>query len=287
MAIYSNTLTGLIQKTSRVYLKDFWAGTATSSGSTTTIVDNTRFEEDDYFNSLPYCEIYIEGSTRRVTDFDSTTGTITFTPALPAATETGDAYEIHSRYKRAEIKDALNMAIEQVAEEALFWEADSTGVVLEEGVYEYDLPAKFMFIWRVTMANSDGEFYDPQIPANQYFVVPGSTPKLKFYSSNSALQPDGFSYTQNIFGVLANRALLIEGLVSPATLSSDTDTCPVSPNFLCMQAAAYLTAAAAMEGKNDADSLMTYSKILQARADIERQKTILMDKPMNLKRVRE
>lgn len=286
MAIYSNTLSQLVEKTARLFLKDFWSGTATSAGSTTTIIDSARFEEEDFFNSLPYAEIYVNSSTRKITDFANSTGTITFSPALSASTEVGDTYSVHSRYKRAEIVDAINMAIEEVAEEALFWDTNET-VELVTSTYQYDLPTDFMYIWRVTMAGADGTFYDPSIPQNQYYIIPGGTPKLAFYATNSNLQPSDWSYTQNTFGIVDGRALRIEGLVSPDTLSLDTDVCPISPNFLGLQAAAYLTAAAAMEGKNDSEALMAYSKILQSRADIERQKTILMDKPMNLKRVRE
>lgn len=70
-------------------------GTA-DSGSTTTLVDATRTEANDYFNGL-FVEVtdatngYREQT--RITDFDHTTGTLTF-GALSFAVAAGDTYKI-------------------------------------------------------------------------------------------------------------------------------------------------------------------------------------------------
>lgn len=89
---------------------------AATGGSTTTVVDSklSRFA-DDYFNGL---QVYIKaaggaapaGETAWVTDFVSSTGTLTISPALTAAVESGDTYQIYFRVTKDDIDEVLNTA---------------------------------------------------------------------------------------------------------------------------------------------------------------------------------
>ena len=91
----------------------FFEGTATG-GSTTTIVDTslTRFA-DDYFIGQSVYILYAGGATPALeesycTDFVSSTGTITVSPAFTAAVESGDTYQLYKNVTVDEINYCLN-----------------------------------------------------------------------------------------------------------------------------------------------------------------------------------
>lgn len=69
------------------------------SGATTTIVDSNRAEDDDHWNG-GQLEIYQSQKVyiRKITDYVQSTGTITFTPAMPSAITT-EEYTIRQSYQ--------------------------------------------------------------------------------------------------------------------------------------------------------------------------------------------
>lgn len=86
----------------------------TGAGSTTTIVDSALARFDDDFLNDYYFRITEAGhgaiyQVRRATDFVSSTGTVTVSPAFGATTGSGMDYEIH-RYDPAEKFTALDEA---------------------------------------------------------------------------------------------------------------------------------------------------------------------------------
>lgn len=90
-----------------------WTGAATGSGSTTTLPD-TRLSRyaDDHFIGVQ-CWVKWKASSAAgysafVTDFVSSTGLLTFTPAMGAAVASGDAYELFRYVTKDDIEDALN-----------------------------------------------------------------------------------------------------------------------------------------------------------------------------------
>lgn len=88
-------------------------GKATANGTTTTLVDTrlSRFSNDFFVGAqvwVKYKSTSATGYTAYVTDFVSATGTLTFAPALEAATATDDAYAIFRFVTKEEIEDALN-----------------------------------------------------------------------------------------------------------------------------------------------------------------------------------
>ena len=72
-------------------------GTA-DSGSTTTTVDSERTEADDYWNNayILFTSGPNDGLSRRITDFNATTDTITH-EAFPSAVAEGDTYLLSAR----------------------------------------------------------------------------------------------------------------------------------------------------------------------------------------------
>lgn len=289
MAIYNNTLDDLVITTGRLYLHDLWSGTTTGAGSTTTLVDaNNRVEDDDYFQNLN-AQLYIRsgtyaGSTRRITDFANSTGTVTFAPALAGAPGSSVTYSIHARYSRAEIVNAINQAIESIAEDSLFFTNDSTSVTLDEDTYEYDIPASFMYIYRLVMADADGDFTNPEVPPDAYYVRPSSSPKLVFRKKSTEYDVSGWEFG-GLWSPTDSRALLIEGLASPAKLAADTDACPIDPNYICAYAASLLHKSRV--GISDGVDHLAQSRLWEEEAKKSRALVVATRLPANARRVRE
>jgi len=163
-------------------------------------------------------------------------------------------------------------------------------IPLVAGTYEYDLPASFMFIYRVTMADSDGNFDTiSPVPHDQYGVIHAATPKLQFKHFPSEMQHSDHYYSEYWIdaNLTADRKLRVEGLASPATLTADTDTCPISPAFIVFQAAALLHGSRIEQPEGTYDAHRAQSDKWQERADIERARIVSTQLPPNSKRVRE
>jgi len=280
MPLYKNTLSTLVQRTCRVHLRDWLAGSATSSSTaTTTLADATnRNEKDDYFNNLPQAEIYIYettdgaapiGERRDISDFANTGGIITVSDAFSALITSGDKYSIHTDYPRADIVSAINSAVDDAAQLSLV-EASDTSLVLVAGVNQYIIPEDFIYIYRITMADANGDFYGDPIPADQYNIVRAlPQPRIHFRYQPVELQSSGHYYGANwVNGEFSTgRSLLIEGYKKQATLVNDTDYCYISPTYVCAQAAAYLHAVRIERNDVDTDVHATQYSVQQKMAD--------------------
>lgn len=113
------------------------SGAATSLGSTTTLVDAGRREQDDYYN---YGTLFLPATsaTKLVTDFVQTTGTITFSAALSSAVASGTRYSVTNVGKEMLIQ-AVNAALNYMGEytvidETLDVTANTTEYTLPSGV---------------------------------------------------------------------------------------------------------------------------------------------------------
>lgn len=298
MAIYSNSLAQLIEWTLKTVLHDWKGGTATG-GTTATVVDTAREDEDDdYFqNTTPVSKVYIItttdtaapiGERRRCTDFVSSGGTITVSPVFSATVSAGDTYAITSEYEWAEVKDAINLAIEMVAEEALFYVQDESTITLSSATYEYAMPTSFMYLYRVSMADANGNYPDP-IPPDQYKVIKSSTPYLHLYRFPTEAQHKDIYYGA-LFAdndIVDSRTLRLEGLSTPDKLSADTDTSPINPNYLVYQAGALLHLGRISHATDAYDYHRVQMDVCQKRADIERARVVSTQLPPNSKKCRE
>lgn len=292
MAIYSKTLDELVEMTCRL-VNDWVEGTATG-GSATTVADTSRLEEDDYFNSKGGYVYFrtgtYAGSWRKITAFVQSGGVNTFAPAVGGDIVAGDNYAILAEFSWADVVSKINLAIDMVAEEALVWAIDETSITLVDDQFEYSLPTTFMFIHRLTMADSNGNFYGSPIPPDHYKIIHGAgTPKIHFYEFPKDAQYDGHWYGALWAGsdFTAGRALRIEGLGAPAILPTDTSTCAISPAYVTFQAAALLHASRIRRPDNEPDDHRVQAEVWQARADIARVKVVSTQLPPNSKRVRE
>lgn len=298
MAIYSITLDGLVERTCKLCLHDWWEGTATSGAVGSVMDTNNRNEADDFFNNLPHAEIYIrtttdgeapQGERRDISGFAQNPGAVSVLDNFTVAPEVGDTYSIHSEFPRAEVTEAINMAIDMVAEEALVWMVDETTIdALVAKQYEYNLPTSMMWLFKVTMEDADGNFEDVDpIPSDQYHILHAPTPALKLDLFPTGQKHEGH-YHGNFWAesnLIADRALRLEGLASPAILSSDTAVCPISPAYITFQAAAILFGSR-ISGI-DPDAYAARANYWQKRADIERAKVVRVQLPAGAKRIRE
>lgn len=292
MAIFNLTLDNLIERLCRLYLKDWVEGTVTGTPASSYINDTTnRFEADDHFNDM---ELYMRtggsaaGDSRIIKDFVKTGAKIEVKSNFSATPTAADTYAILDDYRWAELKAAINQAIEMVAEEALVWVEDETSVTLAASTYEYDIPTTFLYITRITMADSDGNFYDAPIPANQYKVIHTPTAQLHFIRKYDSYQHDANFYYGDFWAnsqFTAGRKLRIEGLGAPAALSTDASYCSINPEYVCRQAAALLHSSRIQS--NDPDWHSKQFEINQARADIERARVVSMPLPPDAVRVME
>jgi len=115
------------------------SGTSTATGSTTTLVDATRLKQaDDVWNGS-YLYLTSAGSIRLINDFASSSGTLTWLPALGSASGSGTTYEIHTGFTADQIHDAINSAIEDGFPEFFEVTTDET-TALTQDTLEYTLP---------------------------------------------------------------------------------------------------------------------------------------------------
>ena len=248
MSFYEHTLDELVERLCRLVLDEWYGGTTTSAGTTTTAVDNKRAEQADFFNDQ-HAYIYFRsgaaaGEEGKVSDWVlGSTYTFTYAPASSAAPGTGALYSVHMEFRRFKIKEAINTAIDMAAKSALFFHRDESTIQLQTGLYSYPVPEGFTHIHKLTMADSDGRFQDESpIPPGQYRIVKGTEPRILFQTFPEDARFEGHTYgnfwREN--DLSDGRYLRVEGLIRQGKLESDQDICRINPAFIIYQAAALL-----------------------------------------------
>ena len=287
---YEETLATLVEAVCRK-VGDWVGGTATG-GSATTCVDTVdRLEVNDYWNDRGSW-IYMRsgasyGKYRKVTNFDSGTSTITF-GTMTTSVASGDLYSLHTEFHRHDVVAAINDAIRIVYDESMVWRYDEDSITLVSDVYEYAIPSGFLYITRLTMADSGGSFDDMSyISSDEYHIVKGSAPKIKFIQMPVRLQTTDHYYGELFANadLTGGRKVRLEGLARPALLDEDSDVCQVNPAFVVFQAAALLHMSKIRRPANEPDDHRTQYELCQKRADVERSRTTQVQIPMNAKKV--
>ena len=296
--LFNNTLADLIEMTARLY--GDWKSGVADGGSTSTVVDDEREEADDYFqNTTPVSKIRIvsttdgaapQGETRTVYDYVFATGliTVTSTKLFTGAVDTNDTYAILSELEWDEVKWAINTAIDMVAKDALEWAIDETTMVAQSDTYEYVLPTNFIYLVRVSQANSDGIF-PYSVPPDQYRVLRSAIPRIKFLTMPIDEQHQGVYYsdlwvTQSLSD---GKVFRLEGLARPAKLDKDADTTSVSPSYLMFQAAALLHRKKIADPRYDSAYHKARAEQCEQLANIERARIESVALPPNSKKVRD
>jgi len=293
MSIYSNKLSDLVERVCRVALHDWKSGTCTG-GTTSTFIDTNRGEGDDYFNSTtPVSRVRIVtttdslapiGEERNITDWVNSTTTGTVGVNFTVAPASGDTYAILSEFTWEEVRQAINLSIDKVAEIAMTWKVDTSSITTADDTYEYNLPTSFMYLYRVTQADANGAFDDQEpIPNDQWIIVHTSTPKLRLLRLSTEGEAEGH-YIGDLWAdqfFTASRALRLEGMATPALLTADTDLCSLSPDYIVWQAGAVLHASRSGQFHQD------QAKYCQQQADKERVLVVPTRPPLGSKRIRE
>lgn len=131
----------------------YWRSQATG-GSTTTLIDSRLVAyADDYWNGTSLYIADADGAPPQydaatVVDFVSATATLSLTPALGAAVEAGDTYELFQRVTVEQIHDAIaRVAAGNEAVKPLTVSAATVSYSLEEveGLYRAD---QVVTVWR-------------------------------------------------------------------------------------------------------------------------------------------
>ena len=154
MAIYSTTRIVVRHRLSQL-MHDFLLGTVSSAASGSFVCALTGWERpDDHFNK--WLEVYDysgtgAGTSGKPTNWVNSTHTLTF---LPAATLTADdLVEMHRLFTVEEYNNAINLSIDEAADESLVHLVDEN-VVLKTNVYKYAFSTQFLWINEIRMEDN-------------------------------------------------------------------------------------------------------------------------------------
>lgn len=257
MAIYSNTRIVLRHLLS-ILMNDYLVGTVTSPGSGTIVVATTYWEKaDDYFNDFVELFDYSGtgvGKSGKPTDWVNSTHTLTFKPA--ATLTANDLVEMHRTYTVDELNKAINHGIDQVANDALVDRVDET-ISLITGTIQYNIPTAFLYIDNIWVSDSSGNYVDPDpIDFKYWKPVKKSTIVIEF--------------VEKWYAPVTGRTLRIVGMASPSILETDTEACPVDPEYIIQAAAAFLHQSRIRGPDKDSEFHRDQMVIAQTKADNRR-----------------
>lgn len=134
------------------------------SGSTTTIVDAARTEDNDRWSGKwAYIDTDAggahaapEGQERRISDFTASNDTITVDTAFTAETAIGDTYSIREKFSRAAYIVGINHGIREGARAFGTVTVDETIVICSDKM-NYTLPGTPTFVYQVWIEEPDSE----------------------------------------------------------------------------------------------------------------------------------
>ncbi len=197
----------------------------------------------------------------QVTDFDQETepgllaAVFTISPAMAAAVITRDLFEMYQDYSPKEMNDALNLAIDMVAGEALEDKRDES-LTLVDNTFEYSMPPGFSYLEQIFVESSTAGRYSVAtdlVDIRHWSVLVGSPPRLWF--------DDAY------FSITAGRKLRLVGQTRPTRLNTDSDVSNVDQAYVLYQAKANLHFA---RSEQSGDAHQEKMGLAQTLADRER-----------------
>ena len=134
-----------------------YVSSASGDGSTTTIVDNTLIGADDNFNGRWVVFNDADGTAgqvTRVSDYTSSSTTLTLSPAVASSSATSDTYEIwDDEYNPAIIDDFINQSILETTGHA--WDPiENLSFHTDGSTLRFDVPSGISMIQDVYYRNS-------------------------------------------------------------------------------------------------------------------------------------
>lgn len=254
-AALTQTLAQLRRRCARE-LGDYDTLTATSNGTTTTIIDidhiNTATNDMSGQWIVPTNGTN-NGLKRVVTAFNDSTNTITVR-AMTAASNSGDTFDVFNKYGRgfkpeqydSAINDAINDAfplhmIEQVATISPAFDADSGA--------EVTVPASFVYVHMVEWQDDDG--YWNEVPwsavhARYGWIADSAAGEIRILGTPGA-DIDG-------------KTIRLTGYGRQGTLSSDSDTCTIPAEWIVAKACASLCLAGITKDSSYGPKVGIYEK---------------------------
>jgi hypothetical protein len=235
MTALTTTKAVLRKRIARLF-DDVTTVTATANGTTTTLIDTIRLGnsiERPNGREIVFTSGTNAGSVRRITSSDMTTGTLTFA-AVGLATATNDTAELYNfRGKGFSVdayNDAINMAIDQA------WPLYGTRVmvsaaaVFDTDTTTIDIPSGIDQIEAV-------EYQDVN---DLWQEVPQATQRFRVGWSVEADGTDVVVRGYNLRSRMDDRSIRLIGYTRATTLTADTDTTAIPPEWIIYTAAEQL-----------------------------------------------
>jgi hypothetical protein len=207
--------------------------TATDDGSTTTFVDSKNLQRDPAI--LVGRHLYLSGGTTanlghsaRVSDNAKSSGTLTFSPALPSDTATGDAGELWNTreigWTVEQIHRCINYSIDDVADLGAMLATNDPAATFTFSSPVVDLPTDWVYFCGVSWQDPSGVW--KRIPPANYRVDRiNRTLELRNQSRSLA----------------SGRSLRLVGATIPGPLAADSDVTNVNVEWLAYQTIAKLS----------------------------------------------
>ena len=228
MALYSSALSTIRQYLSAA-VGDLIESTAGGTPTSTTYVDTKLRQADDYYNNHKYKGYCYYGTAigqeREVKDWTLTSpaNTLTLDPAFSPAIAVGDKFELHRIFTEDELRKAINLAIESLADGKYLIDKIDASTVLVADTYEYTLPTDMSYVHKITTEETAGGDKFPawaEIDPRNWMLI--SPRKVKLHES--------------YYSVSAGKDLRIEGQGRQATLTTDTGVCYLPPHLIIAEA---------------------------------------------------
>lgn len=235
-------------------LGDYDELTATSNGTTTTFIDvlfvNTASE-----NMKGRFMVLSDGTVHRITGFNDSTNTLTFAPVASSTsyTATNSVASLYNKrgagFSPAQYKTAINNAINDAFPLGLIKVRASVSATFDVDTPEITIPASITHVQAVEWESTDGLWHE--LPrsnrAGEYgWSADPTAGELRLLGGPADLA-DG-------------RSLRIIGYGRQAELSSDSDTCALSAEFIVSRACYHMCYSALDKDQKFRDAATTYER---------------------------
>lgn len=227
------------------FCADTIVAAASGNGSSTTLVDTSQKQPDDFFNSAQV--VMVSGTSaniglsRYVTDWVQSTSTYTLDRALTSSTATSDGYEVHNVFSYSDKNDAIKGAM-RAGQTRWARRQEDTSLAFIVNTYTYSLASLSVPI-------------DPDLGIDKVMYDTGVTgtgvPYATLDDDLWELRVDDTTYTLQVHDVpRVGATIRLVYRVRPSVLADDTTSVvPDSPaffNYICAKATALLFRARAL-----------------------------------------
>ena len=206
----ATTLAQIVGEICQSYKKLYATGTTSSSGSTTTAIASSLIGKD--ISNGHY--ITVSSAERLITAFDTTTGTVTFTPAASGAVASGVTYIITPR-SWSDLVQVVNRSIRAMGDNWRIQVVDDTSLTFNSTTQTYSLPTACMEVSGIflNVASTTDTSITQYVPFTKWDVFTHSDGTRKLMLRDS---------TGNLNGISVGVRLIYYAL--PSLLTATTDT---------------------------------------------------------------